>query len=62
MSSQELIKQIQAVLHEVPDEALQEILSYISAVREVKENKENRIQHLAKILREDSQLLHRLAQ
>ena len=62
MSTQDLIKQIQTGLHEVPDEALQEILSYINAIREVEENKENRIQNLAKILKEDSQLLHRLAQ
>ena len=62
MSTQELKKEIQKVIDEVPETVLNDILEYLKQVQTLSKDKVDRIENLKKILREDKELLQRLAE
>ena len=61
MSTQELKREIQNVIDEVPETVLNDILEYLKQVRTLSKDKVDKIENLKKILREDNELLQRLA-
>lgn len=62
MSRQEISSEIQRILSELSDENLQSVLQYLKEIREIDSNKVLISKNLGKILKEDSELLKRLAQ
>ncbi len=62
MTKEQLKEEIQKVLDEVPEAALEDILKYLKDVRSQSSDKVEMSQNLRKILDEDKELLNRLAQ
>lgn len=62
MTKEQLKKEIQEALDEVPETALADILRYLKDVRSKSSDKVEMSQNLRKILDEDQELLDRLAQ
>ena len=62
MSSQEIKQEISKVIEEVPESVLAEILSYLKQIQGLPKDKIEMSEHLKKILREDKDLLQRLAE
>ena len=62
MSTQELKKEIQKVIDDVPETVLNDILEYLKQFQSLSKDKVGRIDNLKKILREDKELLQRLAE
>jgi hypothetical protein len=62
MSTQELKKEIQKVIDEVPETVLIDILEYLKQFQTLSKDKVGRIENLQQILREDKELLQPLAE
>ena len=62
MSSQEIKQEISKVIEEVPESVLAEILGYLKQIQSLPKDKIEMSEHLKKILREDKDLLQRLAE
>jgi hypothetical protein len=62
MSTQELKAQIQQLLDDVPEAALQDILDYLKAVKNHDSKDYDLAHNLKTILKEDQNLLKRLAE
>jgi hypothetical protein len=62
MTKEQLKEEIQKALDEVPETALADILRYLKDVRSKSSDKVEMSQNLRKILKEDKELLDRLAQ
>ena len=62
MSRSELNSEIQKILSNLPDESLNSILEYLKEVQKIDSSKLLISKNLGKILKEDTQLLKRLAQ
>ncbi|MBF9254317.1 hypothetical protein I2I11_13510 [Pontibacter sp. 172403-2] len=62
MTAKDLKIEIQKVLDKVPDDLLEDVLSYLQEVQKRSASDFNNSQHLKKILTEDSELLKKLAQ
>lgn len=62
MSTKELKTQIHQMLDEVPEAALQEILAYLKAVKEQNAQGLDLANNFKTILKEDDNLLRRLAE
>lgn len=61
MSTSELKKEIRDALDQVPKEVLSEVLTILKAAQHVDQPLMNLEKHLPKIMREDKELLARLA-
>ena len=61
MTTQDLRKEINRVIQKVPDDFLNEILSYLKEFENKSKNDLTSINHLKRILKEDQELLERLA-
>ena len=61
MTSVDLKLEIQKVIDNVPDSVLEEILDYLKQIQNTPPEKVNLMLHLGSILREDKDLLQRLA-
>jgi hypothetical protein len=61
MSKEEIKYEINKVLDRFPDNALEELLSFLKELDAKRENQNSFLSPLTKILKEDSQLLARLA-
>lgn len=62
MTRKEINSEIQKILSQLPDESLQVVLSYLKNVPNTDLSELTLSQNLEKILKEDSNLLKRLAQ
>lgn len=62
MSRSELNSEIQKILSNLPDESLNSILEYLKEIQKIDSSKLLISKNLGKILKEDAQLLKRLAQ
>jgi len=62
MTAKDLKIEIQKVLDNVPDNLLEDVLSYLQEVQKRTASDFNNSQHLKKILTEDEELLKKLAQ
>lgn len=62
MSTQELRKEIYQVIERLPEEALSNLLFYLKGLEQLEPAEENRMKLFQKIIQEDANLLHRLAQ
>lgn len=62
MSTSEIKNEIQNVLDKVPESVLRDILSYLKHVQTKTKNQVETSKHLKKILKEDKELLDKLAQ
>lgn len=62
MTRKELNSEIQNILSQLPDENLQVVLSYLKNVQVIDHSELTLSKNLEKILKEDSNLLKRLAQ
>jgi hypothetical protein len=62
MSRNELNSEIQKILSNLPDESLNSILEYLKEIQKIDSSKLLISKNLGKILKEDTQLLKRLAQ
>ena len=62
MSRQELNSEIQKILSNLSDESLNSILEYLKEVQKIDASKLLISRNLGKILKEDTQLLKRLAE
>ena len=62
METEEIKREIQKVIDQVPEEQLDDILLYLKEFQERNKSQNNVNQHLKKILEEDRELLKRLAQ
>ena len=62
MSRSELNSEIQKILSNLPDESLNSILEYLKEIQKIDSSKLLISKNLGKILKEDTQLLKRLAQ
>lgn len=62
MTAQDLKIEIQKVLDQVPENLLEDVLSYVQEVRKRGTSEVSNSQHLQKILTEDRELLKKLAQ
>lgn len=62
MTTVEIKEQIQKALEEVPENLLVDILKVLKQMKLEKDSKKNLIANLNKILLEDKELLHKLAQ
>ena len=61
MTKAELKTEINKAIEEIPESVLEEILDYINKVKESSPDKRSLSRHLGTILREDKELLQRLA-
>jgi hypothetical protein len=61
MTTQDLRKEINRVIQKVPDDFLNEILSYLKEFENKSKNDLISINHLKQILKEDQELLGRLS-
>ena len=61
MTTKQLISEINKVLYQVPDSALNNILSYLNSLKGKSEEEVKRASQLRMILEEDKRLLERLA-
>jgi len=61
MTKSELKVKINQAIEEIPESVLEEILDYINKVKGISPDKINLSKHLGLILREDKELLYRLA-
>jgi len=61
MTTKQLISVINKVLYQVPDSALNNILSYLNSLKGKSEEEVKRASQLRMILEEDKRLLERLA-
>ena len=61
MTTQDLRKEISRVIQKVPDDFLNEILSYLKEFEKKSKNDFVSVNHLKQILKEDQELLERLA-
>ena len=61
MTTQDLRKEINRVIQKVPDDFLNEILAYLKEFENKSISDLNTINHLKRILKEDQELLERLA-
>lgn len=62
MSTQELRKEIYQVIERLPEETLSNLLFYLKGLEQLEPAEENRMKLFQKIIQEDANLLHRLAQ
>jgi len=62
MTAKDLKIEIQRVLDQVPDNLLEDVLSYLQEVQKRTASEFSNSQHLKKILTEDRELLKKLAQ
>ncbi len=62
MSSQEIKQEISKVIEEVPESVLAEILGYLKQIQSLPKDKIEMSENLKRILREDKDLLQRLAE
>jgi len=62
MSRQEISTEIQLLLDQLPEESLESVLDYLKKLKELDPKKLDSFSTLNKILKEDSNLLKRLAQ
>jgi len=62
MTAKDLKIEIQKVLDKVPDNLLEDVLSYLQEVQKRTASEFNNSQHLKKVLTEDRELLKKLAQ
>ena len=62
MSTEEIKSEIQKVLDRVPEESLKDILDYLKELQGTSEERIKTAKNVRKILREDHELLKRLAQ
>lgn len=62
MSRQEINSEIQRILANLTDENLQSVLQYLKEFQQIDNHKLLMSKNLGKILREDAELLKRLAQ
>ncbi len=61
MSSTDLKQEIIKAIDDAPDSVLSEILDYLKQIKVTPEKKVDLSKNLIKILKEDKELLHRLA-
>jgi hypothetical protein len=61
MTKADLINKINKSINQVPKDVLQDILDYLDQVKSAPANKINLSRNLGKILREDKELLQKLA-
>ena len=61
MTTQDLRNEISRVIQKVPDGFLNEILSYLKEIEKKSKNDFESVNHLKQILKEDQELLERLA-
>ena len=61
MTTQDLRKEINKVIQKVPDELLEEVLSYLKKFEKASKKNYESVNHLKQILKEDQELLDRLA-
>jgi hypothetical protein len=61
MTTQELKIEIQNVLNEIPENVLEDILIYLKDIKNLSESDINLSYNLSKIIREDKELLEKLA-
>jgi len=61
MTTQDLRKEISRVIQKVPDDFLNEILSYLQEFEKITKKDVGSVKHLKQILKEDQELLERLA-
>ncbi len=62
MTAKDLKIEIQKVLDKVPENLLEDVLAYLQEVQKSTTPEFNNLQHLKKILKEDRELLKKLAQ
>ena len=62
MTAKDLKIEIQKVLDNVPENLLEDVLSYLQEIQKRSASEFNNSQHLKKILTEDRELLKKLAQ
>ena len=62
MTTKDLRKEINRVIQKVPDDFLAEILSYLKEVENKSKKDLEPLRHLKKILKEDQELLEKLAE
>jgi hypothetical protein len=61
MGTQEIKQEIQKLLHEIPEENLAEVLSYLRQVKKASPKEIEFAKNFRKILTEDKELLKKLA-
>jgi uncharacterized protein Yka (UPF0111/DUF47 family) len=62
MTTQDLRNEISRVIQKVPDDFLNEVLSYLKEFEKITKKDFEAVKHLKQILKEDQELLERLAQ
>jgi cell shape-determining protein MreC len=62
MTTQDLRNEISRVIQKVPDDFLNEVLSYLKEFEKITKKDFESVKHLKQILKEDQELLERLAQ
>ena len=62
MTTKDLRKEINRVIEKVPDDFLTDLLSYLKEFENKSKNDLESLKHIKKILKEDQELLERLAQ
>jgi len=61
MTITDLKQEIKKAIDDAPESVLEDILDYLKQIKATPENKINLTRHLGQILREDKELLQRLA-
>lgn len=61
MTAADLKQEIKKAIDEVPESVLEDILDYLKQIKVTPEKKVDLTKHLGQILREDKELLQRLA-
>ncbi len=61
MTTKQLIAEISKALDQVPEAVLHDILEYLNGIKGKSETEIRRAQHLGRLLREDKELLEKLA-
>jgi hypothetical protein len=61
MTTNQLKIEIQNVIDEIPENILEDVLTYLKGVKELSESNINLSYNLSKIIREDKELLEKLA-